>query len=414
MRWQVLTRASLTAFGMPSNYEGQTLRERSGYEQVSDQILQKMHKILGPICLLVVLSLLTAGLWPFNPFPKNQVSWLTDKNGLRFGDKAMIFTSGTFEVTGSNKQPFCSLEIWLQPALTDVRESVTILAFHTPDNPLQFGLKQYRDGLAVRNYRDEQRRLPTSRIGFEHAFRQAEPILLTITLGPNGNAAFLNGVLVKAFSQHSLSCKDFSGQLVIGNSPMSDNAWQGKLFGMAIYNQELTPEVVSRHYTMWTQGRVPEGVAKDGVRALYSFGERSGRIIHNSIGPGPDLCIPKTFRILHKRILAPPWEEFAPRLSYVKDILINVAGFIPFGFFFCAYLVCNRQWNRAAVVTVVVGGIISITIEVLQAFIPSRASGVTDIITNTLGTSLGVVLWRASARRKGVISSRNERGHAWT
>src|SRR6266478_5686392 len=50
------------------------------------------------------------------------------------------------------------------------------------------------------------------------------------------------------------------------------------------------------------------------------------------------LYIPKIFRILHKKMLAPPWEEFAPKLSYVWDILINIVGFIPFGFFFCAYL----------------------------------------------------------------------------
>jgi VanZ family protein len=364
-----------------------------------------MRKVLGPICVFIVLGLLTAGLWPFNPFPPNEVSWLTDRNGLRFGDKATIFSSGTFEVARSNEESFCSLEIWLQPALQDVNESVMILAFYTPENPLQFGLKQYRDGLVVRDYRDEQKRLRTSKIEFAHAFRQAEPVLFTITMGPNGTSAYLNGVWLKAFPHVGLSCKNFSGQLVIGNSPITDNSWQGKLFGVAIYNQQLTSEVVSRHYTMWTHEREPEGIEKDDVRALYSFRERSGRIIHNSIGPGPDLDIPKTFRILHKKILAPPWEEFSPKLSYVWDILINITGFIPFGFFLCAYLTWNRQWNRAAVVTVVLGGIISVTIEVLQGFIPSRASGVTDIITNTLGTSLGVILWRASARRNGVISS---------
>lgn len=354
-----------------------------------------MRKVLGPICVLIVFGLLTAGLWPFNPFPKNQVSWLTDQNGLRFGGKSTIFSSGTFEVTRSNEEPFCSMEIWLQPAHGDVDESVMILAFYTPDNPLQFRLKQYHDVLLVRrDYRDQQSRSRTAHFEIEHAFRQAQPVLFTITLGPNGTSAYLNGTWVKAFPHFGLSCKNFSGQLVIGNSPMTDNTWQGKLFGVAIYNQELTPEEVSPHYAMWTHNRVPEGVAKDGVRALYSFGERSGRIIHDSIGPGPDFYIPETFGILHKKILAPPWEEFSPPLSYVWDILINIAGFIPFGFFFCAYLTCNRQWNRAAVVTVVLGGIISVTIEVLQGFIPSRMSGVTDIITNTLGTSLGVILWR--------------------
>jgi VanZ family protein len=375
---------------------------------VNDQTLrpfQKMKKSLGPICVLLVCGLLAAGLWPFNPFLKNDVDWLTDQNGLRFGDKATIFSSGTFEVPTSSEEPFCSLEVWLQPAVEDVNESVMILAFYTPDNPLQFGLKQYRDGLVVRDYRDEQNRLRTAQIGLEHAFRQAEPVLFTITLNPNGTSVYLNGVRVKAVRYSGLSCTNFSGQLIIGNSPTTDNTWQGKLFGVAIYSQELTPEAVSWHYTMWTHERVPEGVVKDGVRALYSFGERSGRIVHNNVGPGPDLDIPKTFRILHKKMLAPPWEEFSPTLGYIWDILINIVGFIPFGFFFSAYLTCNRQWNRAAVVTVVVGGIISVTIEVLQGFIPSRVSGVTDIITNTLGTSFGVILWRASAGRKAVISS---------
>jgi VanZ family protein len=370
-----------------------------------------MRKFLGPICVLIVLGLLTAGLWPFNPFLKNDVNWLTDQNGLRFGHNGTIFSSGTFELPTSNEEPSCSLEIWLQPAFQDVNQSVMILAFYTPDNPLQFGLKQYRDGLVVRDYRDEQRRLPRSRIAFEHAFRQPAPVLFTITLSPNGTSAYLNGVWLKAFPHFGLSCKNFSGQLVIGNSPTADNTWHGKLFGVAIYSQELTPEAVSRHYAMWTHGREPEGAEKDGVRALYSFGERSGRIIHNNNGRGPDLYIPETFTILHKKMLAPPWEEFAPRLSYLWDILINIGGFIPFGFLFCAYLTCNRQWNRATVVTLVSGGIISATIEVLQRFIPSRSSGITDIITNTLGTGLGVILWRASASRIAVISS--GKGKRW-
>ena len=354
-----------------------------------------MRKIIGAICLTVLCGLLVAGLWPFDPFPRNDVSWLREGSGLRFGPHGTIFSTHRFELPRSDQKSFCTLEILLEPARGYVKKSVTILAFHSPDNPLQFGLMQDRDELVViGDYRDERNQLRTGELRIALLGGQREQALFSISSGPKGTTAYRNGVFVDSSSGFGLSCKNFSGQLVIGNSPMAYEPWQGKVLGLAIYNHELSPEVILQHYETWSQNSRLANVQNNYLLALYTFDERSGRIIHNSNGSEPNLYIPETFEIPRKRILAPPWKEFSPDLSYLWDILINVGGFIPFGFFFYAYLTWDRKWNRAAVVTILLGGMISVSIEILQGFIPSRMSGVTDIITNTLGTSIGVTFWR--------------------
>jgi VanZ family protein len=50
--------------------------------------------------------------------------------------------------------------------------------------------------------------------------------------------------------------------------------------------------------------------------------------------------------------------------------------------------------SHAAIVTILCGAAISLTIEILQEYIPGRDSGILDVFTNTLGTFLGVLLFR--------------------
>jgi glycopeptide antibiotics resistance protein len=133
--------------------------------------------------------------------------------------------------------------------------------------------------------------------------------------------------------------------------------------------------------------------------ALYLFDERAGRVIHNQVPSGTDLYIPDRFLVLDQALLRPFWEEFRPGWSYWEDALVNVAGFVPLGFFFCACFSLAGRIKRAALVTILLGFTVSLTIECLQAFLPTRDSGTTDVITNTLGTCLGVWLYRLNLWR---------------
>jgi glycopeptide antibiotics resistance protein len=66
---------------------------------------------------------------------------------------------------------------------------------------------------------------------------------------------------------------------------------------------------------------------------------------------------------------------------------------MPLGFVFVAYWSAVRPIKHAVLVTTLLGFAVSLTIEVLQSYIPSRDSGTTDLITNTLGTFLGAKLY---------------------
>ena len=96
-------------------------------------------------------------------------------------------------------------------------------------------------------------------------------------------------------------------------------------------------------------------------------------------------------------LLEPPWKEFHRQRNYLKNVLINVAGFISLGLCFSAYFTSVRQFKHGVLATIVFGAIVSLTIEVLQAHLPTRDSGVTDLITNTLGTGIGVTIYLAAA-----------------
>jgi len=348
-------------------------------------------KLLLLTCVLITAGMLVAGLWPFQS-PRNQVEWFAGGKGLQLGRHGTVISSGKFKAANMPADAPCSLEVWIEPARPE--SSGTIFAFYSPEDVRQFSLCQSVTDLALRS--DSRRgrfRILTTRLYVDDIFRRGKPLFVTVTSKGGQTAVYIDGSLARAGAGFPLSSRDFDGELVIGTSPRLGDTWSGLVLGLAFYDQDLSPAQVLRHYERWREKGKPDASEDELPVALYQFDERAGRVIHNQVSSGPDLYIPDRYLVLDQVLLQPFWQEFHTSLSYWKDVLINIAGFVPFGFLLCAYFSLAGRVKRPALVTILLGFTLSFTIEFFQSFLPTRDSGTTDLFTNTLGTGLGVWLY---------------------
>jgi hypothetical protein len=352
--------------------------------------------LLRAICGVVLAGILTAGLWPFHP-PRNQVSWLSQENGVRFGDHASIVSANPFKAHATQEIDSCSVEVWLKPGRID--SGGMILAFYWPESRVvPFALRQWGTGLALEPEGTQGPLFPVKgEIYIGDVFGSLKPVFITITSGEAGTTVYMDGKLVKRVSSFAISTRDLTGQFVVGGAPSYSSNWPGDVKGLAIYDRDLSAAEVSQGFVDWTTGSKPDSARSTGLVARYLFDEKRGNVAHNQVDSATNLLIPEHFFVLDQRFLERPWNEFRPGWAYWKDAAVNVVGFIPLGFFFYAYFSQLRGAKHSVAVTIALGFAVSLTIEVLQAFLPTRDSGMTDLITNTFGTWLGVMVFRLKA-----------------
>ena len=353
--------------------------------------LHFLRQAISVLYLFTLCATLVAGLWPFHP-PTNEVTWVENENALRFGKHGTALSSRTF-VLGSYGGPSCSLEAWLEPALTWTTGS--ILTFYDSSNTREFSMRQdFTDLVLQRGVENPARHKSQMQMRVANVFRRRQAFI-TVTSDGQDTSVYVDGHWITTAPGFGLSTSDLRGQLILSNSPLRDSSWPGQMRGLAIYSSQFSPPQVARHYEDWIRRQAFMLIEPEQALALYPFNEHGGNIIHNAIKPGTDLDIPKHYVVVDQLLFEPPWQEFHTQRNYWKNCILNVEGFIPLGFFLSLYFTVVCKMKRASLAAIVVGGAISLVIEFLQAFLPTRYSGLTDIVTNTLGTGVGVMLHRA-------------------
>ena len=173
------------------------------------------------------------------------------------------------------------------------------------------------------------------------------------------------------------------------------------------YDQNNSPAIYAARADLYAKkgsGTSDEIFKDERVIALYLFNEHTGNIVHNAVRPGVDLDIPRRYSILYQIRFEPFWKEYMPIRKHWMDFLLNVIGFVPLGFAFCAFWASTRPIKWALVLTTCLGFAVSLTIEFFQSYLPTRHSGTADLFTNTLGAFVGARLYASTDIRRSLES----------
>ena len=350
-------------------------------------------RLLPFLCLVILMATLAFGMWPFHS-PQNDITWVPGKHAIHIGENGTALSTADLRV-GSGINPSCSLEIWIEPGRT--WSSGSILSFYNLQDPGQFTIRQDFTDLLLDRLVTNQQPVNHRSMRVANVFRENES-LITITSNGTDTSVYANGLLASDSSTFALSATDISHRFVVANAPLRDQSWSGYLKGLAFYGTQLSEGAVTGHYRSWLQYRRPPIDKAEKPSAVYLFDEKEGDIIHSAVQPQVDIRIPSRFLVVRQALFESPETE-AHEKSYLKNILINIAGFVPLGFAFALYFHTMSKTKTAAVGTILVGATTSCAIEYVQSYLPTRYSGMTDLFTNTAGTGVGLIAYMMYAAR---------------
>jgi hypothetical protein len=343
------------------------------------------RKVVTLLTVGIWIGILVAGLWPFNFVPKNRIRWLPGGAGLRFDGYGQVFSSvPMFPPRGPDGAAEATIELVFTPSKS-YNDASTVFAL-VNQNEVNFAIGQSLTDLFLQASFTQGGGKPVVKLWIDDVCGHAQELFVTVTLDTRHVDVYLDGQLARSFPV-STRANTLSGKILVGHSVKGVGQWSGSVARLAIFESTLDAAEISRRYGQWTKTRhLDRDVNHAG--AAYEFVKPTGGFVTNVGETGPDLTIPKTFRLSKPTVLG--WPEHFNRSAAV-DAIVNIAGFVPLGLATCF---CLRFWtgwsmSRCVAMTILVGASASLAIELLQVFLPTRDSSLADLVANILGTALG-------------------------
>jgi VanZ family protein len=341
------------------------------------------RKTIALLTMGVWVVIIITGLWPFNFFAANQMVWRPDGEGLQFEGYGQIYSVVPL-ILPKGEAAEAAIELVFTPAKS-YKDTSSLFSLIN-QGEVTFGIGQSVADLFLQGSFSGDTVKPVRRLWIDGACGQARQLFVTVTLTTRHVDVYLDGRLARSFPV-STRADALSGDILIGHASQGGAAWNGDVARIAVFAGRLDAAEISHRYEQWVQSR---SLADMGDRqgAVYEFLTPSWEFV-SSIGKfGPDLTIPKFFRVQRPTVL-----EWPDRLNseVVTDAVINIVGFVPFGLTTCLFLHEWTRWRefRCVAIAILLGSAVSLAIELLQVFLPTRDSSLADLVTNISGAAIG-------------------------
>jgi VanZ family protein len=348
-------------------------------------------------CVVLCIGYLIAGLWPFNFHPHNRAHWSSADKGLHFEPLAIATSIGSINlgssmpgVDGRDALQF-SIELLISSNSEATRNIHSLIAIYDGTLPENLLAAQWKSSFLVRTPAvDAHGRKKYREIGVDKTLLAGEQRFLAITSGASGTSLYVEGRLTETYPHTVLRPGSLRGALILGNSPNAGHSFTGNFFGLALFNRMLDAAEIEHHGMLWETGRAGEIADERDLAGLYLFDQARGNTVADHSRFRQPLVVPEYYTVIHKSMFVPLKAEWHHTWSDVQDIIINILGFMPFGFF-CFIWRRKTGGGRlpSLVIAVLAAVMISAAIEGAQAFLPTRSSSMRDLLCNIGGGLIG-------------------------
>lgn len=347
---------------------------------------------------LLVALLLYLGLTPLDFSPENGVAWEPERAGLRFDGKGIALHADPLGWRAAPK-PAITLLIEATPSSASSSGLGTLLSFEDGSRPQPLLVAQWKSYLVLR-----VRALASAdpgrgywEIGASDALLVDQPSSIVIRSSPErGTIIHVAGKEAVRSNRSILPPNaEFGGRLIVGSMGDGRAGWAGLMTGLAIYDEWLSDADLETESAQIRRSGFAALERRESLLALHAFEDDPGDVAANLASTGPEraLLIPTAFEPPAPNAFSLPLRTEYGKRWFLRDIAINMVGFLPFGLLLVLLLLdIPMSGTRALVGATFCGILLSLGIESIQILIPVRNSSLTDLALNVLGTGLGAAV----------------------